>query len=46
MRLYDSERRLGNRFDVKEFHTEILKDGPMPLSMLAEKLDRWVETQL
>jgi uncharacterized protein (DUF885 family) len=42
----DAERRLGKRFDVKEFHTEILKDGPMPLSMLAAKLDRWVEAQL
>jgi len=41
-----AEARLGQRFDVKAFHTEILKDGPMPLSMLEAKLGRWVEAQL
>ena len=41
-----AEARLGDRFDVKAFHTEVLKDGAMPLSMLEEKIDRWVETQL
>ena len=42
----DAEARLGERFDVRAFHTEVLKDGPMPLSMLEEKLDRWVQAQL
>ena len=42
----DAEARLGERFDVRAFHTEVLKDGPMPLSMLEEKLDRWVAAQL
>ncbi|MEE8427251.1 MAG: DUF885 domain-containing protein [Woeseiaceae bacterium] len=41
-----AEERLGERFDVRAFHTEILKDGPMPLAMLEEKLDRWVAAQL
>ncbi len=41
-----AEQRLGERFDVRAFHTEILKDGPMPLSMLETKLDRWVAAQL
>ena len=42
----DAEARLGDRFDVKDFHTQILMDGPMPLSMLADKIDDWVEAQL
>ena len=42
----DAESRLGDKFNVKEFHTEVLKDGAMPLSMLAAKLDRWVQVQL
>jgi uncharacterized protein (DUF885 family) len=42
----DAEARLGEHFDVRAFHTEVLKDGPMPLSMLEEKLDRWVQAQL
>jgi uncharacterized protein (DUF885 family) len=38
-----AESRLGDRFDVRKFHTELLADGSMPLSMLDEKIDRWVE---
>jgi uncharacterized protein (DUF885 family) len=42
----DAESRLGDKFDVRAFHTEILKDGPMPLSMLESKIDGWVSSQL
>lgn len=42
----NAEARLGDRFDIKRFHTEVLKDGAMPLSMLEAKIDRWIETQL
>ncbi len=41
-----AEERLGDQFDVAAFHLEILKDGPMPLSMLESKVDRWVDSQL
>jgi len=41
-----AEARLGDRFDVKAFHTQVLADGAMPLSMLEAKIDRWVEAQL
>lgn len=40
-----AEASLGDRFNVKDFHTEVLKDGAMPLSMLEAKIERWVETQ-
>jgi uncharacterized protein (DUF885 family) len=42
----DAEARLGDKFDVRDFHTQILIDGPMPLSMLETKIDRWVASQL
>ena len=42
----DAEARLGDKFDVVAFHREVLKDGPMPLSMLEDKVDRWVSAQL
>ena len=42
----DAETRLGDKFDVKDFHTQVLKDGAMPLSLLAAKIDRWIESQL
>ena len=41
-----AEARLGDRFDVKAFHTEVLKDGSMPLSILEAKIDDWVDAQL
>ena len=41
-----AEARLGEGFDVKAFHTEVLRDGAMPLSMLEAKIDRWVDAQL
>jgi uncharacterized protein (DUF885 family) len=41
-----AEAALGDRFSVRDFHTEILKDGAMPLSILESKVDRWVQAQL
>jgi uncharacterized protein (DUF885 family) len=34
---------LGPRFDIRAFHTQVLGDGPMPLSMLETKIDAWIE---
>ena len=42
----NAEARLGDKFDVKDFHTEVLKDGAMPLSILEAKIDRWVAAQI
>jgi uncharacterized protein (DUF885 family) len=36
---------LGDDFDIRGFHDEVLKDGPVPLSILEEKIDRWVARQ-
>jgi uncharacterized protein (DUF885 family) len=32
----------GARFDIREFHTEILKDGAMPLDILEAKMKLWM----
>ena len=37
-----AEKALGDRFDVREFHAEVLKDGTVPLSVLEGKIDRWI----
>jgi uncharacterized protein (DUF885 family) len=34
---------LGGRFDLREFHHEILKDGAMPLDILEAKMKAWME---
>lgn len=35
------EKSLDGKFKVADFHTEVLKDGSMPLTTLEGKLDRW-----
>ncbi|MEQ1581131.1 MAG: DUF885 domain-containing protein [Steroidobacteraceae bacterium] len=37
-----AEAVLGDRFDVREFHNEILKDGALPIDVLEAKMDRWL----
>jgi uncharacterized protein (DUF885 family) len=37
-----AEKALGGKFNVREFHTQILKDGSMPLAVLEAKIDRWI----
>jgi len=37
-----AEEELGEAFDIRAFHSAILNDGAMPLSILEEKIDRWI----
>lgn len=37
-----AEEALGDRFDIKAFHAEVLEDGSLPLSVLEAKLDRFI----
>ena len=37
-----AEKELGPKFDVREFHAEVLKDGAVPLAVLEGKIDRWI----
>lgn len=41
-----AEEQLGDAFDVTDFHTQVLMDGPMPLSMLEAKINDWVAAQI
>jgi uncharacterized protein (DUF885 family) len=36
---------LGEQFDIRGFHDEVLRDGPVPLSILEDKINRWVARQ-
>ncbi len=38
-----AEAALGDRFNVKEFHTQVLNSGSLPLVLLEEKIDRWIK---
>ena len=37
------QESLGARFDLREFHAELLKDGAMPLNLLEGKVNSWIE---
>jgi uncharacterized protein (DUF885 family) len=38
-----AERALGDRFDRRAFHDRVLGAGAVPLSVLEERIDRWIE---
>ena len=40
-----AKKKLGNKFDIKEFHDEILKDGCLPLIILETKINKWIESK-
>jgi uncharacterized protein (DUF885 family) len=37
-----AQAQLGDRFDPREFHAQVLKDGAVPLQVLEAKIDRWL----
>ena len=41
-----AEAALGDRFNVKSFHTQVLNSGSLPLILLEEKIDRWIKQEL
>jgi uncharacterized protein (DUF885 family) len=38
---HEAEARLGEAFDIKTFHDLVLECGPLPLGLLAERVERW-----
>ena len=38
-----AEINLGDKFDIKMFHEKILESGCIPLKLLEEKIDKWIE---
>jgi len=36
---------LGNKFDIREFHTLVLQNGPLPLDVLEEQVEQWVSKE-
>ncbi len=37
-----AQQELGGAFDVREFHSQVLRDGAVPMDVLTAKIDRWI----
>jgi uncharacterized protein (DUF885 family) len=40
-----ARKELGPRFRLAPFHDTVLGSGPLPLDLLEERVDRWIETE-
>ena len=41
-----AKKKLGDKFDVREYHDVIISSGPVPLSIMEERVNAWVESRL
>ena len=37
-----AQDQLGPKFDIREFHAQVLMTGALPLTILEQKIDRWI----
>lgn len=40
-----AQKELGTKFDVREFHNQVLNTGALPLAVLEKKIDGWIASQ-
>jgi uncharacterized protein (DUF885 family) len=40
-----AEAELGDKFDIREFHAQVLMTGSLPLAILEQKIDRWIASK-
>ncbi|OSY88220.1 hypothetical protein WH52_05400 [Tenacibaculum holothuriorum] len=38
-------KELGDKFDIREFHNQVLETGCIPLALLEDKINKWIASQ-
>jgi uncharacterized protein (DUF885 family) len=41
-----AETKLGDQFSITEFHNQVLNSGSLPLVLLEEKINNWINSQI
>ena len=41
----EAKTALGEKFEIKAFHDEIISGGAMPLDLLQERVESWIKAQ-
>ncbi len=41
----NAEEALGSRFDIRQFHNQVLLDGSLPMSILESKISDWIQSK-
>jgi uncharacterized protein (DUF885 family) len=41
----DAQKKLGDKFDIRAFHDQVLENGPLPLDVLHERTESWITQQ-
>jgi len=42
----EAKQKLGDKFDIRDFHDVVLRNGPLPLGLLTIEVDAWVRSLL
>ncbi|WP_299157212.1 DUF885 family protein [uncultured Tenacibaculum sp.] len=40
-----AKKELGDKFDIREFHNQVLETGCIPLALLEDKIDNWIASE-
>jgi uncharacterized protein (DUF885 family) len=40
-----AEAELGDKFDIMDFHAQVLMTGSLPLAILEKKIDAWIASR-
>ncbi|WP_341503576.1 DUF885 domain-containing protein [Gallaecimonas sp. GXIMD4217] len=40
-----AQEALGDKFDIRQFHRQVLGQGAMPLALLEQRIDEWIQSR-